>query len=107
MLDDSQLHKGSLWAWRVRDGKLWCRHAGGDWMAVGLPGDVAALHKFFGAPWPNGPRWMPWHIVRDWYLKRRAKRIYAKWYETKHKVELEDKKKKRLAELNRLYVRAK
>lgn len=107
MLDESNLHHGALWTWRIRDGKLQAREAGADWTDVGVPKDVAELHKFYGAPWPNGPRWAPWHIVRDWFLKRRAKRIYDRWYNTKHKAELEHKKVKRMQELNRMYVRKK
>lgn len=95
-----------LWKWEMRDGQLWSREAGGEWWPVGTKGDLEALHRFYGAPWPvPGPRWMPWHPVRDWFLRRRAKRVYAKWYNTKHKAELAHKKEKRLAELNRLFVR--
>jgi hypothetical protein len=99
-LDPSALHAGSLWTHRIREGRLEAREAGADWVDVGEPGDVRALHEFYGAPLPPPDRWMPWHPIRDWWLKRRAKRVYARWYETKHRVELEEKRKTRLAQLN-------
>ena len=105
MLDTTHLRRGMLWTWRVVDGKLQVREAGGDWIDVGVPGDLRALFAFFDLELPPQPMWMPWHPIRDWWLRRRAKQWYRVWYETKHRLELEQKRKLRLAQLKDLYVR--
>jgi hypothetical protein len=100
VLDASHLHRGSPWTHRIRNGRLEAREQLGDWTDVGEPGDVRALHEFYGAPMPPPDRWMPWHPIRDWWLRRRAHRVYQRWYESKHRAELEEKKRMRLAQLN-------
>lgn len=99
-LDTTRIHRGSLWTHRIKAGKLEAREAGGDWTVVGEPSDVQALHEFYGATMPPPDRWMPWHPIRNWYLRRRAKAVYARWYEKKHKAELEEKRKLMLARMN-------
>lgn len=105
MLDSTHLRLGMLWTWRKAEGKLQVREAGGQWFDVGTPGDLGELFAFFGLELPPQPMWMPWHPIRDWWLRRRAKAYAHHWYETKHRVEMEEKKKLRMEQLRGTYVR--
>jgi hypothetical protein len=98
MLDTTHLHRGSLFAWRLRGGHIEVREPGQEWLPVGVERDLPKLHEFYGVPFQEIP-WRPWHPVRDWWLRRKAAMIYERWKaETKHSIRLEQKRKSRLAQ---------
>jgi hypothetical protein len=97
-LDTSNLHRGNLWAWRLRSGHLEVREAYGEWIPVGVERDLPQLHEFYGVQFKPFP-WRPWHPVRDWFLRRKARAAYERWKaQTKHSVRLEQKRRARLAQ---------
>ncbi len=99
MLDTAHLHRGGLWTYRVRAGQLEVREASGDWFVAGTERDIPALMEFlYGAIPPPFP-WRPWHPIRDWFLRRAAKRKYERWKEQKkHSLRLKQKREQRLAQ---------